>query len=434
MEPVTREQLYEMVWEKPMLKLAETFGVSGSYLARVCTELRVPRPERGHWAKLEFGKSSSQPPLPPTRPGDITQWKPGMAVGLTIRTAVRERRARSVEASASISEVRASKTAKAPSPLEKRHDLLVDVRPFFLKTRDSDTGLLRPFKKHLVDVISSERHLDSALEATDKLFRALTTKGHRVLMAQPNSPTNQMRRAPVDERETPGRNEYRQGVWSPDRITVVYVGDIPIGLTLFEMTESVEMVYVGRSGSRYLPVRDLSPAQLRRYPEPHYWRTHKDFASGRLALQAYSPSWRIAWAKRWQEKKAGDFAAMVPGIVSELEAAGPELARQLEEARLKAEAEQRKWQEEQRIAKEAADKARQVKNRQDARNDLIAAIAAWEQTRSMHAFFEAVARDAANSAPEEQEALQARLELARSLVGELDALGALKKWKAPSER
>ncbi|MFA7386512.1 MAG: hypothetical protein WCZ87_02490, partial [Thiohalobacteraceae bacterium] len=40
-----------------MIKIAEKFDVSGSYLARVCTALRVPRPERGYWAKLAVGKA-----------------------------------------------------------------------------------------------------------------------------------------------------------------------------------------------------------------------------------------------------------------------------------------------------------------------------------------------------------------------------------------
>jgi hypothetical protein len=54
---VSRQELYEMVWSMPMIKVAEQFKVSGSYMARVCSALRVPRPERGHWAKLAVGKA-----------------------------------------------------------------------------------------------------------------------------------------------------------------------------------------------------------------------------------------------------------------------------------------------------------------------------------------------------------------------------------------
>ena len=45
---ISRKALYEMVWSEPMLKVAARFGVSSSYMARVCTVLNVPRPERGY--------------------------------------------------------------------------------------------------------------------------------------------------------------------------------------------------------------------------------------------------------------------------------------------------------------------------------------------------------------------------------------------------
>lgn len=54
---VSREELYELVWSIPMTKVAEKFSVSGSYMARVCSVLNVPHPERGYWAKLEVGKA-----------------------------------------------------------------------------------------------------------------------------------------------------------------------------------------------------------------------------------------------------------------------------------------------------------------------------------------------------------------------------------------
>ena len=72
--PVSREALYEMVWSEPMLRVAARFGVSSSYMARVCTLLNVPRPERGYWAKLAVGKAPKQPPLPEPRPGDPLEW------------------------------------------------------------------------------------------------------------------------------------------------------------------------------------------------------------------------------------------------------------------------------------------------------------------------------------------------------------------------
>ncbi len=38
---ISREELYELVWSVPMVKVAEKFKVSGSYMARVCANLNV---------------------------------------------------------------------------------------------------------------------------------------------------------------------------------------------------------------------------------------------------------------------------------------------------------------------------------------------------------------------------------------------------------
>jgi hypothetical protein len=69
---VSRDDLYWLVWSEPMTKIAERFEVSGSYLARICTLLNAPGPERGYWAKLAHGNAPPQPPLQAPDPGDRT--------------------------------------------------------------------------------------------------------------------------------------------------------------------------------------------------------------------------------------------------------------------------------------------------------------------------------------------------------------------------
>lgn len=73
-EPLTRDGLYSLVWSEPMLKVGARFDVSSSYMARVCSLLNVPRPERGYWAKLAVGKASPKPQLPDPLPGDPLVW------------------------------------------------------------------------------------------------------------------------------------------------------------------------------------------------------------------------------------------------------------------------------------------------------------------------------------------------------------------------
>jgi len=65
----TREELYELVWSKPMTQVAKDLGISDVMLGRICRERDIPRPQRGYWANLTSTSSKKKrqyfkPPLP----------------------------------------------------------------------------------------------------------------------------------------------------------------------------------------------------------------------------------------------------------------------------------------------------------------------------------------------------------------------------------
>ncbi len=70
---VSREDLYRQVWETPMLRLGEQYGISGNGLKKICDRLQVPYPPPGHWAKLRAGKSVTRAPLPDPQSDTPTQ-------------------------------------------------------------------------------------------------------------------------------------------------------------------------------------------------------------------------------------------------------------------------------------------------------------------------------------------------------------------------
>jgi hypothetical protein len=61
---VHREMLYREVWEEPMSKLAVRYNVSDVALAKVCRKLQVPIPQRGYWARIQYGQQITRPKLP----------------------------------------------------------------------------------------------------------------------------------------------------------------------------------------------------------------------------------------------------------------------------------------------------------------------------------------------------------------------------------
>jgi len=66
---MTREELYALVWAKPMTKLAASFGLSDVGLRKICVKHDIPTPPLGYWAKLAHGKKVNQPPLPKVASG-----------------------------------------------------------------------------------------------------------------------------------------------------------------------------------------------------------------------------------------------------------------------------------------------------------------------------------------------------------------------------
>lgn len=60
---LTRQQLYDLVWSKPMTSIAAEFGVSSVAFAKHCTKLDVPRPGRGYWQQLRMRLEPERDPL-----------------------------------------------------------------------------------------------------------------------------------------------------------------------------------------------------------------------------------------------------------------------------------------------------------------------------------------------------------------------------------
>jgi hypothetical protein len=67
---LSRQDLYELVWSKPMRELAKDFGISDVALAKRCRRLGIPVPGRGYWARVDAGQQPYRPQLPKREP----QW------------------------------------------------------------------------------------------------------------------------------------------------------------------------------------------------------------------------------------------------------------------------------------------------------------------------------------------------------------------------
>ena len=423
---VTREKLYELVWSEPMLKIAARYGVSSSYLARVCARLRIPRPARGYWAKLAVGIRQKTPPLPEARPGDEQAWSRD---GYTNVPAMLPR---PPAEDGSLSHVDRVKPA-VRRMRSSQHGLIRGARELFENGRVSSYShpqYLKPAKKLLVDLAVTKTGLEHALTFANRLFLELEGHGHHVGIA----PHGQhWHRVAIDERENPPKREHgyhHQSFWSPLRCTVVYVGTVAIGLTIIEMSEAALVRYVN---GEYIRESEYSVPK-RRHGVDHSWTTTKDFATGRLCLQAYSPYPGTEWIRNWKEVKGESLSKLISSIIQELKQGANEIARLVAEAAQRAEAFNREWEiEQQRRAKEDAER-RAAAALKESKADLLQFIARWAEARNIEGFLSEVETELLKLDPEIHEPLAERLQAARKLFDEGSALDHLRRWKTPQER
>ena len=416
---MTREALYALVWSEPMLKVAARYDVSSSYMARVCTLLNVPRPERGYWAKLAAGKTPPMPPLPDAQPGDHLVWS---------------RDGNYVKAARPLPRPPSGALKRRARPKTERpsqHPLVEGAKDHFDAGRLSrETGYLKPAKKILIDLAVTKTGLDKALAFANQLFSRLEGYGYRVIIA----PSGEcFHRAEFDVHEVPRKNRGYgyNNLWSPWRCTVVYVWTVAIGLTIIEMSEEVEVRYVG---GKYIREQDYVPSKRGRHVDDYTWTTKKDFPTGRLCLQAYSPYPRATWAKRWQETKNRDLVTQIKTIVKELENAAVDIARLVEKGERQAELERQEWEAKQERWRREEEEHRAAEARKESRDELLQIINVWESANRIEQFFRDAERRAAGLSDDEQIRLLEKLKLARKMIGSADALDRFMAWRAPDER
>ncbi len=74
---LSRKELYDHVWSKPISNLSKEFDLSDLELRKICKEYQIPLPFQGHWSKLKHSKPVKIIPLNEDYKGsDMIQYVP----------------------------------------------------------------------------------------------------------------------------------------------------------------------------------------------------------------------------------------------------------------------------------------------------------------------------------------------------------------------
>lgn len=121
---MSREALYDLVWQRPLSRLAKEFGISDVGLRKICHQHDIPTASNQWWFAKEYGKPAVQTPLPDN----------SLIAGITITIPRRLPRAEPsperIEAKAKAAEamVKAKKIASTRALPQFAQDMVAELR------------------------------------------------------------------------------------------------------------------------------------------------------------------------------------------------------------------------------------------------------------------------------------------------------------------
>ncbi len=172
----TREDLYKMVWERPMLVIAKEIGVSDVAVAKACRKAGIPLPTRGHWAIVKSGRMVETPPLPQPKPDQPD------SVWFTVLE--------NPPPTSPKVEVPAGPLIEIPTALVKPHRLVAALKSA-TKGQKEDKGVI-PLNyeyQKVLRVRTSAAQLERALILMDVLIKQFESKGYEVRISEKRGET-----------------------------------------------------------------------------------------------------------------------------------------------------------------------------------------------------------------------------------------------------
>lgn len=167
---MSRRELYDKVWNEPIVRLSKQYGISDVWLAKICKKNRIPRPPRGYWAQRQSGKKIPRTPLPKGDDGRI------------IEISVKERSSEKDEIlfKEISSAKKILKTTVVPGFETDPHPLIKKSRNILKSVKPEPSGLLLPSQEDCLDIKVSGDSLSRALQIMDTLIKILIALGAEI--------------------------------------------------------------------------------------------------------------------------------------------------------------------------------------------------------------------------------------------------------------
>lgn len=180
-EVITREELYNLVWENPLSKLAKKYNLSDNGLRKVCKKLDIPLPKNGYWQKIQFNKKviKEKLPLNNTVEASITL-KFRKNSETVINGEVNELNQLTKELKNTLKD-----TIIFPEKLTKPNQLIIDAKNDLKDKKPSlyhnMNGLVNT-SPGIIDIAVTPHNIKRALLFMDIFIKAIQNRGHKIII------------------------------------------------------------------------------------------------------------------------------------------------------------------------------------------------------------------------------------------------------------
>jgi len=169
---LTREELYQMVWDMPMTDIAKKYMISDVGFRKLCIRLNIPFPKSGDWTKIRSGHFVERPELPITYHGkdyaELEERPPEKPVKQVS------------ELDALIKQISREKLPfKVPERLTRPDLLIVAAKESLAKQTDPNFPGMAVTVKGQLDIRVTTANVARALRFMDTLIKCVRARGFR---------------------------------------------------------------------------------------------------------------------------------------------------------------------------------------------------------------------------------------------------------------
>jgi hypothetical protein len=168
---LTREEIYQLVWEQPMTEIAKKYIISDVGFRKQCIRMNIPIPIAGYWAKVRVGQRIKRPLLPAKCKGpafvDLAERPPEQPV-------------KNVSELKAMTKVLATKKLpfKVPDRLTNPDPLVVTAKASLTRMTNVNHPGMAVTAKGELDIRVSPTNAGRALRFMDTMLKCVRARGY----------------------------------------------------------------------------------------------------------------------------------------------------------------------------------------------------------------------------------------------------------------